>query len=84
MKLIVNFQFQNDISKIPASAFWDAIIKKSNKFTLDPTLQREIQSCQTNINNPLSHAGINDVHSTEVERAIEKVKELNAALKAIK
>lgn len=82
-RLSVSFQFQNDIGKIPASEFWKAIVNKRNSFALDMTLRREIESCQTNINNPLSHAGINNVHSTEVGRAIEKVKELNAELAAI-
>jgi len=83
-KLTVNFQFKNDINKIPAIAFWNAIISEKKKFTLDLTLRREIESCQTNVNNPLSHAGVNDVHSAEVGRAIDKVKELNAALEGIR
>lgn len=83
MGVKINFRFQNDIGKIPANAFWTAIVS-DRRFTLDLTLRREIESCQTNVNNPLSHAGINDVHSAEVGRAIEKVKELNAALEAIR
>lgn len=83
-RLTVNFQFQNDINKIPASAFWTAIVNASNRITLDPTLKREIENCQTNVNNPLSHANANSVHSTEVRRAIDKVKELNAELEAIR
>lgn len=83
-RLTVNFQFQNDINKIPASAFWTAIISASHRITLDPTLKREIENCQTNVNNPLSHANTNSVHSAEVRRAIDKVKELNAALEAIR
>ena len=83
-RLTVSFQFQNDINKIPASAFWTAIINASNRITLDTTLKREIENCQTNVNNPLSHANANSVHSAEVQRAIEKVKELNAALSRIR
>jgi energy-coupling factor transporter ATP-binding protein EcfA2 len=83
-RLNVCSQFQNDIGKIPASAFWTAIINANNRFPLDITLRKEIESCQSNVNNPLSHAGINNIHSAEVRRAIEKVKDLNAALKAIR
>lgn len=83
-RLMVCFQFQDDINKIPASAFWTAIINASNRIPLDPTLKREIENCQTNVNNPLSHSNTNSVHSREVERAIDKVKELNAALEAIR
>jgi energy-coupling factor transporter ATP-binding protein EcfA2 len=83
-RLVVCSEFQEDVSKIPASAFWGAICSKTNKISLDHALRREIEACQTNVNNPLSHAGNPGVHSTEVERAIEKVKELKAALDAIK
>jgi hypothetical protein len=82
-KLIVCSEFHNDVGKIPASAFWDAIGSTRNKIPLDLTLRREIEACQTTVNNPLSHAGSSGAHSSEVERAIEKVKELSAALAAI-
>lgn len=82
-KLKVCAEFHNDINRMPASAFWDAITSSKNKIPLDGNLRREIEACQTNVNNPLSHAGSPGVHSTEVDRAIKKVKELSAALAAI-
>lgn len=82
-ELIVCAEFHNDVNKMPASAFWEAIVNKKNKIPLDENLRREIEACQTNVNNPLSHAGSPGVHSTEVERAIAKVKDLSAALAAI-
>lgn len=83
-RLRVTFPFTKDISRISANEFWSAIVRKENSFKLDMNLRREIESCQSNVNNPLSHAGVNNIHSAEVGRAIEKVKELNATLEAIR
>ena len=78
--------FQYDQGKIPASEFWNAIVSTSNRFSLTLALKREIENCQSNINNPLSHAEgytVRAVTVSEVRRAIEKVKSLIAELTAI-
>ncbi|MEJ7712807.1 MAG: hypothetical protein WKF84_23900 [Pyrinomonadaceae bacterium] len=77
-------KFQYDTGKLSAKDFWDAIINKDNSFALDAPLKREIESCQSNVNNPLSHAGVHNIHSRQVSRAIDKVKEFNAALALIR
>lgn len=77
-KLKVKFQY--DTGKVSAKDFWDAIINRDNSFALDDSLKREIENCQSNVNNPLSHDGVHNIHSSQVGRAIDKVKELNAAL----
>lgn len=68
--------FRYNQGKIPASDFWSAIVSTSNNFSLTTTLKRDIEAYQSNINNPLSHDGIHNVHSSEVGRAIDKVKAL--------
>jgi len=86
-RLGVNVKADQDMTKVPSSAFWSAIAsgQAAGKWPgLAKALLNDIEIYRTFILNPGSHANSTAAYKSEIQRSINAVQALEAGLAAIK